>query len=571
MAACVLLYEITHYLYDHAPTSALLAHSPRIDIANLSPYMFDRKQSLSSVSSLDVEPVMVAPPSPGMVSQERSPVIRRPISQLPQSSSLEADTAYRVHSFEEDLPEEGSPHKEVCVYLRVNSAVETRPRAGSRVNAALKQIVNVKYSDQQVTRRRSSLTVASLSVGKRHVSFHESSGDRSPTKARPAAATLGTLRPLPGKTGLPSSRSFQSEIPEPVPPEPVSLEPAFPSRPALQQQPSTASQRSLNIGSQIQHSISRLRTRARAFRHNIIRWKSTVDHRKPSVSGGSPSLLQRKKLPKLGRGVSITEESKRYFPWLEVVEHLVIVDGMNSEAHLKHAQVCKELVTALSHVYASPEGTGSEATTAMFHSISSAVFAGSSSHSTGSKSSELSSSVQLRKPPPTPVPFLKTLCTLSAGSSSRDQSQSLASLDFSQARVGVAGMLSSVQDNSIELFVEEDAELPPAEVCAGYNKARQSYIRESYGGLAHAPFSLLVYTAPILHPSTFTALKKIAWGMILDRNQELAKSAGKSSIIFFSIISIPVPLNLLNKPYVCLSPLQAASFFWLQPRKASPP
>ena len=46
----------------------------------------------------------------------------------------------------------------------------------------------------------------------------------------------------------------------------------------------------------------------------------------------------------------------------------------------------------------------------------------------------------------------------------------------------------------------------------------------------HAPFSLLVHAAPILHDATFSNLKEVAWDTLLDTDHELAKAAGERNI-----------------------------------------
>ena len=63
-------------------------------------------------------------------------------------------------------------------------------------------------------------------------------------------------------------------------------------------------------------------------------------------------------------------------------------------------------------------------------------------------------------------------------------------------------------------------------------------MQQSFAGLMHAPLSLLVYTAPLLSSSSFSSLKDMAWGMILDRNQELAQAAGKKERILAMYVHV---------------------------------
>ena len=51
-------------------------------------------------------------------------------------------------------------------------------------------------------------------------------------------------------------------------------------------------------------------------------------------------------------------------------------------------------------------------------------------------------------------------------------------------------------------------------------------MRNGFQGLLHAPLSVLIHAAPILHDSTFTVLKSVVWDLLLDPDPELAKTAG---------------------------------------------
>ena len=538
MCACILLNEITHYLRDNTYTPPSLINTPRVSITNLG----DRRPSVISTTSTDTEAVATpspVPPGTMHLSLDGRSMLKRPLSYDPRSGSFEEDAVHgglRSSWFDEDSFGETSlevPPKQVSVYLRVDSAIDAGEGARGRGTSALKQTVNVKSnsnSNQFSPKRRSSV---SASVGSRHISFRRDRNDNSLPRGRTSAVTVGALRPLPGKQGMKSSHSFQ-DYPDSSPSESM-------TRPGLQKQGSTASQKSPNLGAQIQNGISRLATRARAFRGKI-RKKPTVGPRKTSVSGSSPNLTKRKRPQRLSQSQFLmTEDDRHFFPWLEIVEHLVVVDALNPKAHSNHARACKELVTALDHVYAVRDGgdkvPGARNLSSLFAGAwGSFIGTGGLESRTNMPPTLLQSKRRLAKGGPPvaastgyAVPSTSSISTVSSSRSSQQSQQSqqsLASLDFSQVRTGVASLFStpsSTQGVAIEIFLEQDAALSKTQTNASFSKARKSYIQESFAGLMHAPFSLLVYSAPILLPGS---LKQVAWDTILDRNQELAQAAG---------------------------------------------
>ena len=527
MCACILLYEITHYLRDNAYIPPLM-ETPRVSVTNLA----DRR--LSVVSSISTDTEAVATPSPNLgntkplhsLDSRYFAALERPLSQGARSNSLEEGGIHSTLSEEriEEVPQE-APQKKVLVYLQVNSGGES---AGSRrrTNSALKQTVNIKSSPDAKTlgsNRRSSI---SASVGRRHVSFYEKGNEQSIRK-RPSAVTVGTSRPIPGKPKLNTSHSFKDDL-DSSPTEPL-------RRSTLQPQASTASQRSINLGAQIQHGISRLATRARAFRGKIRR-KTTADPRKTGRvgSGNSPNLMQQRKKKSSQGMIFGIEDNKRNFPWLDIVEHLVVVDALNPEAHASHIRTCTELVTALNHVYALQEGGEGESheTISSLNSMFTGPWHPFMSRDRSKVAFEQSRSSQPRRmvkaKSGTSSIFSPSITSIS---SSRSSNQSLASLNFTQIQRSVFSLPSSSQCSAIELFLEQDSVLPEAQTNANFNKMRKGYIHQNIAGLVHAPFSLLVYTAPILTPNSFSSLKELAWEMILDRNQELAQAAGTCTCI----------------------------------------
>ena len=454
----------------------------------------------------------------GMVRHRLTPDIR--------SSSLEEETVHSIYSpsldggsFEEEHPE--SPQKRVSVYLRVNSASDQSDLQRGRVNSGLKQTINVTSSEAGKTstppKRRSSVSV---SVGRRHVSFYKKRSDENPVMKGRISVTVNTLRPVPGKTTVKASQSFQEAPPDSISPS-DSLH-----RPKLQSQGSTASQK--NLGAQIQSGISRLARRA--FRGKI-RHKSTAGPRKSSIAGSSPNLIQRKRPQRLSTaGLSMGMEDDRHFPWVEIVEHLVVVDALNPDSHDRHSQACIELVTALNHVYGQQEGNEKESQNSgpSLTSLFSAVW-DPFLHQRERVGLDAARGTQLRRTGKHKPPRSVSTAAFSSQStaSSVSSSHSMASLDFSQIRHSIFWSPSSSQYTAIELFLEQDSEHPEIQIDTRFSRARRSYMQEGFAGLMHAPLSLLVYTAPLLSSSSFSSLKDIVWGQILDRNQELAQAAGK--------------------------------------------
>ena len=556
MAACVLLDEITRYLRD-CPSplpSSFLTGTPRVSITNL-----DRNRRPSITSSTSTETDTLVTPTYSSGANLYPSLDRRPptVGGLSHSISLdqERENQFNRNSFEEEgeflslNAARPSPQKKVSVYLRVNSAIEGGESLRRRHNSGLKQTVNVRFSPTlggPTSKRRLSLSVAPASVTQHHVSFRKA--ERPSPKSQRLALTTGALRPkarkesAPGPTqpkarmeNMPSSQSFQDHHPEPVTPE-------LPHRPSLQHQPSTSSQRSTNIGTQIQHGISRLRTRAKAFR-KIVRRKTAIELPKTAPTGNAPFLAQRKRPRQLsqGHGVRI-EDNKLFFPWLDVVEHIIIVDALNPEAHSRHARACKELVTALTHVYEVFAATDAESVhgqqgsmTSVSHNLSS-IFAAPWLNYGGQEGSgdgvpyprrniASPSALPMRRKKAHPLGSGSLVGTMETYSQvTLEASKQLASLDFSKLQRSVANFL--VRDATIEGFLEQDTALLKQKSDSDFSVARRRYLESSWSGLLHSPFSLMVYSSPILHSGSFSDLREIAWNQLLDTDTSLAQAAG---------------------------------------------
>ena len=532
MCVCVLLYEITHYLRENASNAPAVLGTTRVSVTNLD----RRRPSVVSTTSTDTD--AVATPTSGATgllqhsldSKVAAAVMRRNrLNPDGHSSSMEEDVLHSVRrssldeggSFEDDAHAK-VPQKKVSVYLRVNSAVDSREVSRGRRNSGLKQTINVK-SSTAASRLTEPTRRPSVSVGRRHVSFYEkSTSDRPVIKERPSAVTVNTLRPLPGRAPVQTSHSFQES------PDSGSLSGSF-HRPTLQSQGSTASQRTQNLGAQIQSGISRLARRA--FRGKIRRKTTATGPRKTSLTGGSPNLIQRRRPQRLSTAGLValgTEDDKHFFPWIDIIEHLVIVDALNPESHARHARACTELVTALNHVYALREGNteaqGVNRTTLneMFSGAWDPFFhqRGRSGPLNQGRGNQLRHTGKAKPPRSVSRGFSQST------SSSISSSQSLALLDFSQIRRSVFSSPSSSRCTAIELFLEQDSPQSEIHNDTEFNGRRRCYMQRNFSGLVHAPFSLLVYTAPMLSKSSFTSLMDVAWDMLLDRNQEMSQAAG---------------------------------------------
>lgn len=533
MCACILLYEITYYLRENVQTASLSLGTPRVSITDLD----HRRPSIVSTTSTETDTVVT--PSPGAMqhsldSRMLSIHKRQQLTVDSRSSSLDEESVHGLQTpsydgtpFEENTQQDALRRK-VSVYLRVNSTSENREGLASRgrISLGLKQTVNVRSSAAEHVltppTRRSSV---SASVGRRHVSFYEKRNSGVPVvKERPSAATVGTLHPIPGKSAVKSSHSFQEDQ--------DSISPSGSlRRTTLQPQGSTASQKTQNLGAQIQSGISRLARRA--FRGKPQRKTTASSPQKASLTGINFNQPQRKRPQRLSSTALVPgmEDDKRYFPWLDIVEHLVVIDALNTEAHARHAQTCKELVTALNHVYALQEGRGeigegeaqgTRQTLTQLFSSSWEPFMhrrerSGLDHARGSHLRHTGRGKHLHN---------LSMAVPQSAASSISSTPSMASLDFSQIRQRAFSLPSSYQSTAIELFLEQDSPLSETSINTSFNSARKSYVQRTFGGLVHAPFSLLVYAAPILSPSSFSSLKDVAWEMILDRDEELAQGAG---------------------------------------------
>lgn len=552
MAACVLLLEITRFLNDppsqFSPPSLSQVTTPRVGFASI-----ERKMSAASVHSSDVD---FAKPSNTLY-----PGDFRPMLSHQHSGNL---------SFDEHEGQEGSGRfglfddgatmtlpsprtKRVSVYLRT--------RLGRKQTVAFKDVHGSPAEVRQPSTpvggspsprlRKQSLFSSQTSTGLHRPSVY-GKGPRRPSMSS------GTPRPsfagVPQRTQAVYRRKSTGTHLSTRTREPALLEPSESApRPRLQSQTSAASGRNVgggvHLGASLNEGITRLRRSAqRAFRRQIGRKKTEA-----YTPVGSPSLPQRKKMQ---RRMSISgsvgqlamEDRRKEYSWLDVVEHMVLVNALDPDARRRHQRTCSDLIAAIGRVYSSTASDDKE----KGHQVGATVPRSLSAHLAGIilPSSTVGSPGALRQ---TSLPAVvhtsarhhrklpgnaQRAISLPAGTKMAVDLPGMSSIANPLATINFSGlnyerftssflmMTSSSDKGSIELFLEEETATSRPILTAAEDKERRDYLQDSWAGLLHAPFSLLVQAAPILHTSTFVTLKLVAWNTLLDSDHELAQAAG---------------------------------------------
>ena len=544
MAACILLLEITRFLRDPPPQftntgSVSQMSTPRVSVVHL-----DRKTSTASNISSDFESVHTLHPG------DFRPMLGRQHSDfhIQRGSNLSVDESdfsnLKSHSVEETSPSTPK-RKRVSVYLHVNSRIG----AGVKRSSSVRRQTVVRYVDSPVEEhsaqpyspnmygRRQSLSTGLDRDGSIHGGG--GGGDTGISKAtrRPTLgsglprSTVGTHHP-PRRKSASALLSNAASLSESEP------------RPPLVSQASNASNKVVaGLGTLLRRSAQR------AFRRKIVK------HRPAPGSGtNSPNLTQRKRLQQqksshMGSILFLPEDSRRQNPWLDIVEHLTLVNAFDPEAHKWHKKACLELVTVLNTVYtsATPENdTVDEMDNKLLfipRSLST-IFAAGPLLSMND--------MQEQSDPSTTMPFSR-LSVPVYSSVLKKHSDAIRSTSVPAARLPghepSANPLAALrftkpdyekftssflvanspnQEECIELFLEEESAYTRTRISEESDKQRRKYLKADFSGLMHAPFSLLVHAAPILHDTTFSNLKEVAWDTLLDTDHELAKAAGET-------------------------------------------
>lgn len=339
------------------------------------------------------------------------------------------------------------------------------------------------------------------------------------------------------------------------------------------------------------------RSAQRAFRRKLIKHRPAA----PGSGTNSPIMNQRKRLQQqkqnqMGSILFLPEDSRRQNPWLDIVEHLILVNAFDPEARKWHKKACLELVTVLNTVYTSamPENDTVDETDnqllSMPRSLSTIFAAGPLlSMNDMQEKSDLRSTVPYCRQS---VPVYSTVPKSHSDFAIRSTSVPSARLPGHEAGVASNNPLAALrftkpdyqkftssflvatspnQEECIETFLEEESAYTRAHISEESDKQRRKYLKADFSGLMHAPFSLLVHAAPILHDTTFTNLKEVAWDLLLDTDHELAKAAGKRKIPVFEyghriskflvIVSITKTLKPFTKRYLVMSKKYAVFCF----------
>ena len=606
MSACILLLEITRFLRnppDHfinLGTSISQVSTPRVSVTNI-----DRKISNASVVSTDTEAMGGGG---GGILRGATGSLGRPPRLGHYGSSLSVEDAEgspfdnygRSVSIEEGAGVGGggssSPRKKrASVYLRVTATGGTSGGV-SRTTSIRKQPRMVHLGSSTSSDHHGSLNQRSPNAGRRprksaalHTSFYTGTRSRRPSNV--GSTTVGSYHPVPPKYRRKSvgaavfskerevihvhdnefSPSFSSSQHHHIAPAPSPTK-ASPSSSFL-------SSTSISFGQKLRRSAQRAFRRGHRSNSKRLHSESALSPssspgpapRKRLMSGRRPSISASSIAQSIGPHLLTPEENRKKFPWLDIVEHIVLADSTNPEARVRHAQTCKALTAALNMIYSSTyeqeseenQTDGNKRTSAsalpkmsMSRSLSTlfaqqlslvesdldasqpAVRAGRFSQPPRSTSLPSVRRRTLQKSRSiTAVRMVSVPSTTSSISASPSlpfsTSDPLARLSF--ANMNYAQFTSSFlvatapgsSEGGIELFLEEESSFPRPYLLAELDRQRREYVRNEYQGLLHAPLSVLIHAAPILHETTFTVLKSVVWDLLLDSDPELAKTAGK--------------------------------------------
>ena len=602
MSACILLLEITRFLRnppDHfvnVGTSISQVSTPRVSVTNI-----DRKISNASIVSTDTEAMGVGG---GGILRGATGSLGRPPRLGHFGSSLSVEDAEgsafdnyygRSVSIEEGagvgVGSSSPKKKRASVYLRVTATGGTSGGV-SRTTSIRKQPRMVHLGSSTTSDHHGSLNQRSPNAGRRprksaalHTSFY--TGTRSRRPSHVGSTTVGSYHPVPPKYRRKSvgaavfSKEREVIHDNEFPPTFTSsqqhhIAPA-PSPTKASPSSSFLSSTSISFGQKLRRSAQRAFRRGHRSNSKRLHSESALSPssspgpapRKRLMSGRRPSIGASSIAQSIGLHLLTPEESRKKFPWLDIVEHLVLADSTNPEARVRHAQTCKALTAALNMIYSSTyeqeneenQTDGNKRTSAsalpkksMSRSLST-LFAQQLSLA----ESDLDTSPPAvrpgrfsQAPRSTSLPSVRrrtlqksrsitavrlisvpsTISSVSASLPSSSVSDPLARLSF--ANMNYAQFTSSFlvatapgsSEGGIELFLEEESSYPRPYLLAELDRQRREYVRNEYQGLLHAPLSVLIHAAPILHENTFTVLKSVVWDLLLDSDPELAKTAG---------------------------------------------
>ena len=563
MSACMLLLEITRFLRDPPPhfcaPSVSQISTPRVSTTLLDP---DRRPSISSCNSTDTESVKggyASLPNKEFFSSQ-SPKIGRFGSNL---SVEDAEPPTFKHSM--SIEESGSPSprkKRTSVYLRVNSTGGTISRTNSlkrptkliRVTDSPGTIrSNIQGSPTVRSRRKTMISSPATALHQSMYTGHR--GARRPSVVGPPSSiSVSHLHPLPIKyrrksVGAPLFK-------------PASLSEAD-HHVTLSDAVTGGSSKAAGagIGSSLNVGLTKLK---RAFTKRRVT-KSRPPTESGLSPGGSPS---HRKTFATGHRISPTSsfhlqhcEDKGYHcQWLNIVEHLIVVEcSLPPRVRQRHSLSCRGLIVALKKVYsatydeeedeestrASSTFSPSRSISMMFtprlslkkktegNSVAASYRRGLSLPDTVSHRRSRKSNVFDSSKRSTSMPFnsVNSLAGSSQGSSSPFTSLNFSRMSYNQFPTTFLGAVNHRNEESIELFLEAESAYPRSYLNAELDNQRKEYVTSELLGMIHVPFSILLHAAPILHPSTLSNLKVLAWDSLLDRDTELSQTAGECSLL----------------------------------------
>ena len=584
MSACILLLEITRFLrnppdrFIHLGASVSQVSTPRVSVTNI-----DRKISNASMVSTDTEAI-------GGGIRGATGSLGRPPRLGHFGSSLSVEDAEGSPFEEGGGGGSSSPRKKrASVYLRVTATGGTSGGV-SRTTSIRKQPRMVHLGGSTGSDHHGSFNQRSPNAGRRprksaalHTSFYTGTRSRRPSNVL-GSTTVGSYHPVPPKYRRKSvgaaviskereihvhdgefSPSFSSSQHHHIAPLPSPTK-ASPSTSFL-------GSTSISFGQKLRRSAQRAFRRGHRSNSKRLHSEQALSPssspgpapRKRLMSGRRPSVSAGSITQSIGAHLLTPEESRKRFPWLDIVEHIVLADSTNPEARVRHAQTCKALTAALNMIYSSTyeeeseENGNKQAATVPKKSMSkslSTLFA----QQLSLVDSDLDTAGQpavrggrfSQAPRSTSLPSVRrrtlqksrsittvrlasvpsTMSSMSASPSFPSTSNPLSRLSFTNmtyAQFTSSFLVATAPGSSeggIELFLEEESSFPRPFLLAELDNQRREYMRNEFQGLLHAPLSILIHAAPILHDSTFTVLKSVVWDLLLDPDPELAKTAG---------------------------------------------
>ena len=578
MAACNLLLEITRFLRDipshFAPVALSQVGTPLLSRAGTLDRSHDRKISNASVVSSEIEYIP-------RIQEFKIPHFGSSLS----VEEPEPQEFMKMSSIDEGFST--SPRKKrASVYLHVNAGSKTSGGSLSR-KVSTRRVVRLTDSTNETRGSpRSGYTLSSPSIRHRRRSVSSSTMQR-PRKnsvhtnsflvSSQTSHITGTYQPIEIRRKSIAVLDPQHDLDLPPPTTPSTPNPS--SQFSLGGKPGAGGASSL--GNSLNIGFTKLKRSAqRAFRRHGTKARNISETASPN---SSPSPMQRKKMRTPSESYSqksvfypqMAEETWRNYPWLDMVEHLILIDASNKNLRLRNRRSCQELITALKKVYSStlPEeedstnhqkkgrkgpavrGVPGKPSSTMKHSSSlgsifihrltlnnnclepvsdghgSNVIPYSRGQSFPERTAYRSSFSKLRtlstQAPLSPTPFHPGSV---AARTSSQKSSVLGELDFtnlSYRKYMENLMLGTVTNGeTIQLAIEDESPFEKSYVLAQSDKSRRKYINHEFAGLMHVLFSTLVRAAPVLHPQTFPTLKGVAWDSLLSMDSELSQVTG---------------------------------------------